>query len=60
MNASKAKFGDTDEDYWRHAEDHRWDSKCRIKHRQPTWCVREGVGRLFIIAFPIGLVVDIG
>lgn len=37
MDASKPKFGDADEDYWKHAENRNWDNGCRIRHLQPTW-----------------------
>jgi hypothetical protein len=39
MDKSKAKRKDTDEDYWKHLHsiDGRWDSKCRIRHGEPTW-----------------------
>jgi hypothetical protein len=38
MDASQPKFGDDDEDYWRHDETGvAWDRKCRISHGQATW-----------------------
>jgi hypothetical protein len=37
MDASRPKFGDDDQDYWRHEQDMGWDSGCRIHHRQATW-----------------------
>jgi hypothetical protein len=37
MDASKPKFGDADEDYWKHDERRNWDGDCRIKHGQPSW-----------------------
>lgn len=38
MTNSNPKFGDFDEDYWRHAERGvKWDYNCRISHDQPTW-----------------------
>ncbi|KAK3718302.1 hypothetical protein LTR37_005115 [Vermiconidia calcicola] len=38
MNTSKPKFGDADEDYWKHSRQGvSWDFNCRIRHGQPSW-----------------------
>lgn len=38
MNASRPKFGDSDEDYWRHGEPNiDWSADCRFEHGEPTW-----------------------
>ncbi|KAF2872530.1 hypothetical protein BDV95DRAFT_628168 [Massariosphaeria phaeospora] len=41
MDRSKPKGKDLDEEYWRHNSSvgNRWDTRCRIKHGQPSWYV---------------------
>ncbi|KAF1975991.1 hypothetical protein BU23DRAFT_578813 [Bimuria novae-zelandiae CBS 107.79] len=41
MDRSKPKSKDLDDEYWRiNANvDHRWDSRCRTRHGQPSWYV---------------------
>ena len=39
MNASMAKTGNSDKDYWKHAglKQHEWVEGCRVEHKEPTW-----------------------